>query len=190
MCTILEMQVFDDTRSVTLSWHLTLADAHRYVGRTAHGMANAAALARQQSAYLSCRSAGIFTEISSFWCHNPITSKIIVFPKFSFQHFYLSDRLYMNQLDMFFENMPVVHFRQMARNRDLSCSIIMLLLLFMKTVVLPKELGIACRARVGTQHSYPSHTKMRCCLAIPSLCIRQELSLVSKPYHRASTTPR
>lgn len=45
MCTILEMQVFDDM--MMLSWHLTLADAHRYVGRTAHGMANAAALAWQ-----------------------------------------------------------------------------------------------------------------------------------------------
>lgn len=89
MCTILEMQVFDDT--MTLSWHLTRADAHRYVGRTAHGMANAAALAWQRPAYLKlphCRSTGIFTEISSLWCHNPITSKIIVFPKFSFQHFY------------------------------------------------------------------------------------------------------
>lgn len=122
MCRILEMQLFDDMRSVTLSWHLTHADALRYVGRTAQGTVDAVALARQRLAYfkLRCRSAGISTEISSPWCYNHITFKIVVFPKFSFQHFYLSDRLCMNQLDTFFENMPVVRFRQMMRNSDLT----------------------------------------------------------------------
>lgn len=89
---ILEMQIFDEKMNVTLSWHLMLADALRYVGRTAHGMANTAALALQPLASFKlpcCRSAGIFTEISSLWCHNHITLKIVVLPKFSSQHFYL-----------------------------------------------------------------------------------------------------
>lgn len=78
-----------------------------------------------------------------------------MFPKFSFQHFYLSDRLYMNQLDIFFENMPVVHFRQMMRNNDLTIhQYIMLLFLFIKIAVLPREMRIACRALAGTQLSY------------------------------------
>ena len=60
----------------------------------------------------------------------------------------------MNQLDIFFENMPVVRFRQMMRNSDLTIRQYIMLLLFMKMAILPRELRIACRALAGTQHSY------------------------------------
>lgn len=81
---VLEMQVFDDMRSVIVRWHLiTLADALRYVERTAHEMANVAALSQQRLAYFKLphrRAAGICTEISSLWCHNHIAFKMVVFP--------------------------------------------------------------------------------------------------------------
>lgn len=84
MSRVLEMQVFGDMRSVMLSWHLiTLPDALRYVERTTHGMANVTALSQQWLAYFKLphgRAAGTHTEISSFWCHNHIAFKMVMFP--------------------------------------------------------------------------------------------------------------
>lgn len=72
-----------------------LADAIGFVGRTAHGMAKAAALPQQQLEYfqlLHCRSAGIFTDIGSLQCHNILLSKSC------FLSFLLSTTSYQNEL--------------------------------------------------------------------------------------------
>lgn len=72
-----------------------LTDALSFVGRTAHGMAKAAALAQQQLEYiqlLHCRSAGIFTDKSSLWCHNRLLSNL------SSLNFLLGTTTYQNEL--------------------------------------------------------------------------------------------
>lgn len=72
-----------------------LTDALGFVGRTAHGMAKAAALAQQQLEYfqlLHCRSAGIFTDISFLPCHNKLLSKSCSLS------FLLSTTTYQNEL--------------------------------------------------------------------------------------------